>query len=170
MCIFDDVFCCFFSCQAFKNLRSLEICGGGLTDAGVKNIKDLTTLTLLNLSQNHHLTDRSLESISGTNVNVMLIILPAQIVLEKLLVYLESECMACWLCLFDDFIHTCTAGLTQLVSLNISNSRVTAAGLKHLKSLMNLKSLTLESCKVTASDIKKLQSDHLPNLVSFRPE
>lgn len=49
----------------FKNLRSLEICGGGLTDAGVKNIKDLTSLTLLNLSQNSHLTDKSLEAISG---------------------------------------------------------------------------------------------------------
>lgn len=49
----------------FKNLRSLEICGGGLTDAGVKNIKDLTSLTLLNLSQNSHLTDKSLEVISG---------------------------------------------------------------------------------------------------------
>lgn len=49
----------------FKNLRSLEICGGGLTDAGVKNIKDLKSLVLLNLSQNHHLTDKSLEFISG---------------------------------------------------------------------------------------------------------
>lgn len=50
---------------ALKNLRSLEICGGGLTDAGVKNIKNLTMLARLNLSQNHHLTDQSLESISG---------------------------------------------------------------------------------------------------------
>lgn len=51
----------------FKNLRSLEVCGGGLTDAGVKNIKDLSSLTMLNLSQNHHLTDRTLELISGTS-------------------------------------------------------------------------------------------------------
>lgn len=63
-----------------------------------------------------------------------------------------------------------SAGLTQLISLNVSNSRVTGAGLKHLKSLKNLKSLTLESCKVTANEIKKLQSTDLPNLVSFRPE
>uniref|UniRef100_A0A3Q7FUZ9 F-box domain-containing protein n=1 Tax=Solanum lycopersicum TaxID=4081 RepID=A0A3Q7FUZ9_SOLLC len=109
----------------FKNLRSLEICGGGLTDAGVKNIKDLTSLTLLNLSQNSHLTDKSLEVISG---------------------------------------------LTQLVSLNVSNSRVTNMGLQHLKQLKNLKSLTLESCKVTANDIRKLQSTELPNLVNYRPE
>lgn len=51
--------------SGFKNLRSLEICGGGLTDAGVKNIKDLSSLTLLNLSQNNLLTDRTLELISG---------------------------------------------------------------------------------------------------------
>lgn len=49
----------------FKNLQSLEICGGGLTDAGVKNIKDLVGLTWLNLSQNCKLTDKSLELISG---------------------------------------------------------------------------------------------------------
>nr|GMC71433.1 F-box/LRR-repeat protein 14-like [Ipomoea batatas] len=109
----------------FKNLRSLEICGGGLTDAGVKNIKDLTALSLLNLSQNSHLTDRSLETISG---------------------------------------------LTSLVSLNVSNSRITSSGLQHLKPLKKLKSLTLESCKVTANDIKKLQSTDLPNLVNYRPE
>jgi hypothetical protein len=49
----------------FKNLQSLEICGGGLTDAGVMNIKDLASLTLLNLSQNSNLTDKTLELVSG---------------------------------------------------------------------------------------------------------
>lgn len=61
------------------------------------------------------------------------------------------------------------AGLTGLVSLNVSNSRITSTGLHHLKTLKNLKSLTLEGCKVTANDIKTLQSTALPNLVSFRP-
>ncbi|GJY65178.1 F-box/LRR-repeat protein 14-like protein isoform X2 [Tanacetum coccineum] len=37
-----------------KNLRSLEICGGGITDVVVKNIKDLQSLVRLNLSQNCH--------------------------------------------------------------------------------------------------------------------
>jgi hypothetical protein len=50
----------------FKNLQSLEVCGGFITDAGVKNIKDLIALTLLNLSQNGNLTDKTLELISGT--------------------------------------------------------------------------------------------------------
>ncbi|KAK9207640.1 hypothetical protein WN943_017930 [Citrus x changshan-huyou] len=54
--------------------------------------------------------------------------------------------------------------LTGLVSLNVSNSQITSAGLRHLKPLKNLRSLTLESCKVTANDIKRLQSRDLPNL------
>lgn len=58
--------CINFTVSGFKNLLSLEICGGGLTDAGVKNIKDLTSLTLLNLSQNCNLTDKTLELVSGT--------------------------------------------------------------------------------------------------------
>ncbi|KAL6130188.1 hypothetical protein ACLB2K_068569 [Fragaria x ananassa] len=49
----------------FKNLQSLEICGGELTDASVKNLKDLVCLTWLNLSQNRSLTDKSLEVIFG---------------------------------------------------------------------------------------------------------
>ncbi|KAL6125425.1 hypothetical protein ACLB2K_073484 [Fragaria x ananassa] len=51
--------------EDFKNLQSLLICGGELTDAGVKNLKDLVCLTWLNLSQNRSLTDKSLEVISG---------------------------------------------------------------------------------------------------------
>lgn len=59
--------------QLFKSLQSLEIYGGGLTDTGVKNIKDLASLTLLKLSQNDHLTDKSLESISGMCTNIFFI-------------------------------------------------------------------------------------------------
>lgn len=64
-------------------------------------------------------------------------------------------------------LHT---GLTGLVSLNVSNSRITNAGLVHLKPLKNLRSLSLESCKVTATELKKIQLAALPNLVSVRPE
>jgi hypothetical protein len=43
----------------------LELCGGGITDVGVKNIKDLTSLTSLNLSQNSRITDNALHHLSG---------------------------------------------------------------------------------------------------------
>jgi hypothetical protein len=49
----------------FKNLQSLEVCSGFITDAGVNNIKDLKAMRLLNLSQNSNLTDKTLEQISG---------------------------------------------------------------------------------------------------------
>lgn len=57
----------------FKNLQTLEICGGGLTDAGVQNIKGLASLTLLNLSQNCNLTDKTLEIISGICFSLIII-------------------------------------------------------------------------------------------------
>ena len=63
-----------------------------------------------------------------------------------------------------------TAGLTALVSLNVSNSRVSNSGLHHLTLLQNLRSLTLESCRVTPAEIKKLRLAALPNLISVRPE
>lgn len=71
-----------------------------------------------------------------------------------------------WLkCQFGLFV-----GLTALVSLNMSNSRVSNSGLHHLKPLKNLRSLTLESCKVTATELKKIQLAALPNLINVRPE
>jgi hypothetical protein len=54
--------------------------------------------------------------------------------------------------------------------LNVSNSRVSNAGLRHLKALQNLRSLTLDSCRVTANEIKKLKVTALPNLINVRPE
>jgi hypothetical protein len=54
--------------------------------------------------------------------------------------------------------------------LNVSNSRVSNAGLKHLKDLQNLRSLSLDSTRVTANEMKKLLATTLPNLISMRPE
>jgi len=62
------------------------------------------------------------------------------------------------------------SGLTALVSLNVSNSRVSNSGLHHLTLLQNLRSLSLESYRVTPAEIKKLRLAALPNLISVRPE
>jgi hypothetical protein len=58
--------------------------------------------------------------------------------------------------------------MTALVSLNISNTRVTNAGLQHLRPLKNLTSLSLQACKVTWPEIRKLQATTLPNLAGVR--
>ncbi|CAL5375596.1 unnamed protein product [Camellia sinensis] len=165
----------------FKNLRSLEICGGGLTDAGVKNIKDLSSLTVLNLSQNGNLTDKSLEMISewvtaGSvrfhGSNALQFLHRCKGIVSCSLVLDESSVKQLSAQFWEEPNQTTVEvlGLRQLISLNVSNSRITSAGLKHLRPLKNLKSLTLESCKVTVNDIKRLQTIDLPNLVSFRPE
>lgn len=88
-----------FSYQTdFKNLQSLEICGGGLTDAGVKNIKDLASLKLLNLSQNCNLTDKTLELASGIFCFSSLICFSAVALLNIIiLLYLWYKWSQVWL-------------------------------------------------------------------------
>lgn len=149
-----------YAISVFKNLESLEVCGGLITDAGVKNIKDLKALKQLNLSQNVNLTDKTLELISG-------IIPPCQIWRPYVPTLLLSICaVITWQ--YDMIARF--AGLTALVSLNVSNTRISNAGLRHLKDLQNLRSLSLDSCRVTTSEVKKLQATVLPNLISVRPE
>ncbi|KAA3470552.1 leucine-rich repeat-containing G-protein coupled receptor 4-like [Gossypium australe] len=102
-----------FDWTGFKNLQSLEICGGGLTDAGVKNIKDLPSLTLLNLSQNCNLTNKSLELISGLNALVSLNVSNSNITNDGL-PYLKP--------------------LKNLRSLSLESCKVTVAEIKKLQS------------------------------------
>lgn len=135
----------------FKELQSLEVCGGLITDAGVKNIRDLSSLTHLNLSQNSGLTDRTLQLISGIRLD------PRTFPPPPALSFLSHP-----LCQ--------RPGLTGLVSLNLSGTRITDAGLGHLRPLKLLRSLHLDACRVTVPEMKKLQLSALPNLVSIRPE
>ena len=72
-----------FHVTGFKNLQSLEICGGGLTDAGVKNLKDMVSLTQLNLSQNCNLSDKTLELIAGILSAFVTLYLPNKLKLNK---------------------------------------------------------------------------------------
>jgi hypothetical protein len=60
------------------------------------------------------------------------------------------------------------AGMKNLVSLNLANSRVTNAGLQHLRPLTNLTSLALQGCKVTLFAVNNLQATSLPNLTVIR--
>jgi len=61
-----------------------------------------------------------------------------------------------------------SVGMVGLVSLNMANSKVTNAGLQHLRPLTNLTSLALQACKVTLPAVERLRSSGLPNLTIIR--
>lgn len=61
-----------------------------------------------------------------------------------------------------------SAGMKDLVSLNVANSKVTNAGLQHLRPLTSLTSLALQGCKVTLPAVERLQTTSLPNLTVIR--
>ncbi|KAG6771359.1 hypothetical protein POTOM_022710 [Populus tomentosa] len=159
--------------SGLTSLRSLNLDARQITDAGLTALTSLTGLTRLDLF-GARITDsgtnclkyfknlKSLEICGGglTDAGVKNI---------KDLVHLTVLNLSQNTNLTDKTLEL-ISGLTELVSLNVSNSLITNEGLCYLKPLKNLRALSLESCKVTASEIKKLQSTELPNLASFRPE
>jgi len=76
---------------------------------------------------------------------------------------LTSRIFLTWICYVAD-----DAGMTNLISLNLANSRVTNSGLQHLRPLTNLTSLALQGCKVTRLAVDHLQATSLPNLTVIR--
>ncbi|GIL60223.1 hypothetical protein Vafri_14808 [Volvox africanus] len=58
------------SSSHLKNLRTLECCGGLLTDLGAVHLARLTALTCLNLSQNPRLGDAGVQSLAGSLVDL----------------------------------------------------------------------------------------------------
>jgi hypothetical protein len=51
--------------RPFRQLERLEICGGGVSDEGVKELMWLTGLQHLSLAQNSRITDRASLFLSG---------------------------------------------------------------------------------------------------------
>ncbi|KAL5152661.1 F-box/LRR-repeat protein 14 [Glycine soja] len=137
------------SLTSLTGLTELDLFGARITDFGTNYLKCFKNLRLLEICGGE-LTDDGVKNI-------------------KELSYLKSLNLS-QNCNLTDTTLELISGLTDLISLNVSNSGITNAGLQHLKTLKNLRSLSLESCKVTANGIKKLQSTDLPNLVSFRPQ
>ncbi|KAF3773513.1 hypothetical protein EJ110_NYTH55178 [Nymphaea thermarum] len=112
----------------FKNLRSLEVCGGGITDAEVNSIRELTCLTHLNLSQNCNLTDKALESISGVHlVPAFLLCKYVNLLISRFSPTNQFRYTLQALAVTEPYylLIFLDAGLTALVSLNASSSRVT---------------------------------------------
>ncbi|KAI5014368.1 hypothetical protein ZWY2020_055758 [Hordeum vulgare] len=186
------------SCKiGLRNLHSMNLSFTVITDIGLKKIAGLNSLKSLNLD-NRQITDNGLAALTTLTGLTHLDLFGARITdagtscfrCFKGLQSLE----ACGGLITDagvknikdlkaltllnlsqngnltDKTLEIISGLTSLVSLNLSYSRVSNAGLHHLRPLQNLRSLSLDSCKVTACEVKKLQLAALPNLVSVRPE
>lgn len=56
--------------RQFRGLKTLEICGGGLTDAGVAQLAHIPTLKCLSVAQNRGVTDRSVPVRRGSRKTI----------------------------------------------------------------------------------------------------
>jgi hypothetical protein len=111
-----------------------------VTDAGLEQLKGLTTLTSLSLDGTK-VTDAGLEQLKGLTTLTSLS-LDGTMVTDAGLEHLK--------------------GLTQLQDLSLDSTKVTDAGLEHLKGLTQLQTLSLFNTQVTDKGVKKLQQV-LPN-------
>ena len=109
--------------------------GYQLTDAALKDVKELTTLQELRLDQTS-VTDTGLRDLVGLT-NLHRLSLDGASVTDAGLKYLK--------------------GLTNLQTLNLRNTKVTDAALNDLKGFRNLEGLNLGFTKVTEQTVKELQ-------------
>ncbi|MBA0779462.1 hypothetical protein Gotri_003712 [Gossypium trilobum] len=146
---------------SLTGLTHLDLFGARITDSGTSHLRNLKNLRSLEICGGG-LTDAGVKNIKDLSSLSLLNLSQNCNLTDKTLEMISGIDVTLYFVIF--------LWLTGLISLNVSNSRVTSAGLRHLKPLKNLRSLTLEACKVTANDIRRLQSAGLPNLVNFRPE
>jgi hypothetical protein len=121
-------------------LRTLEILGDGVTDAGLVNLKGLTRLQRLYLD-NTKVTDVGLVNLKALNELQRLFLISTQVT-DAGLVNLKT--------------------LNELQLLRLDDTQVTDAGLVNLKGLAKLKWLSLETTRVTDAGVADLKKA-LPN-------
>lgn len=97
--------------KKFKNLSYVGLRGDKVTDAGLVHLAELTNLTGLNLAQTS-VTDAGLVHVKGLNHMQMLILYQTAISNAGL---------------------DCFHGMPELISIDTTNTRVTAAGLARLR-------------------------------------
>ncbi|TKY48051.1 F-box/LRR-repeat protein 14 [Spatholobus suberectus] len=154
-----------------SSLKSLNLDARQVTDAGLASLTSLTGLTELDLF-GARITDFGTNYLKCFNNLRLLEICGGGLTDDGVKNIKEILSLTCLNlsqnCNLTDTTLELISGLPGLISLNVSNSCITNAGLQHLKTLKNLRSLSLESCKVTANDIRKLQSTDLSNLTSVK--
>jgi hypothetical protein len=120
--------------KSFARLQSLDL-GPNVTDAGLENIKYLTSLTYLSLI-NAKVTDAGMEHLRGLTQ------------LQSLNLYGVQVTDAGLGCLRD---------LPQLRTLVLTRTQLTDAGLEHLKGLTQLRHLSLVQTHITDAGLANLK-------------
>jgi hypothetical protein len=121
-------------------LEFLDLSGGSITDAGLKNLQGFTRLRRLILDETP-IGDTGLDYLKGLG-RLQQLSLGRTRVTDAGLEHLE--------------------GLHELVDLDIGSTGITDRGLEHLKGLSRLDNLSLMGTRVTAGGVQKLQHA-LPN-------
>lgn len=155
--------------KVWTRLRSLNLTGAQITDAGLANVKGMKGLQRLQLGQTK-VTDAGLAYLVGLTELELLNLSDVKVTDRglqhlKALTELRSLGMGSY---FNgggitDAGLTNLKDLTKLESLSLNGAKITGAGLEHLKGLTNLESLELEKTGVDDAGL-----DHLKGLTKLR--
>ncbi len=153
--------------KELKNLTALVLLATQVTDAGLIELKELKNLSSLDLSETH-VADAGLKELKELK-NLSSLHLRSTKVTGAGLKELKELKNLSELALSDTQLTDAglkdLTGLKNLSSLDLGGTRVTDAGLKDLKELKNLTSLYLPGPQVTDAALKELKE--LKNLSSL---
>ncbi len=148
-----------------KNLTELWLGLTDITDAGLAQLKGITSLKLLTLDGDIHITDAGLEHLKGLE-NLERLDIEASYITDAGLAHLKSLTKLRHLSIRSMMNGTTRVSdnglayleaMKKLEGLDLVSIPITDAGLPHLQGLTNLQSLRLRKTKVTHEGVKKLQ-------------
>ena len=147
------------------NLTDLWLGGTDITDAGLAQLKGITSLKLLTLDGDIHISDAGLEHLKGLE-NLERLFLEASYITDTGLAHLKSLRKLRQLSIRSMMVGTTRVSdnglahleaMKKLEGLDLDNIPITDAGLGHLRGLTNLQSLHLQMTEVTDEGVRKLQ-------------
>jgi hypothetical protein len=144
---------------SLQSLTSLWVPGPGVTDKGVRHLKNLRTLRDCNLSGTNS-TDEALDFLVGNKDLSYLNLSRTRITdkgVEKVKVFSQLQFLGLSDTLITDEALAHIASLKGLQGLNITDTGITDKGLQHLASLKGLQALVIENTAVTDKGIEHLE-------------